>query len=271
MITSRDNPHLKHARAVRKGNVSDQMFIEGLRLGEEAVKAGVAITEVFYTSDFALEPRGKDLLTALKSRDIHPLIIPETLLDSITDTKSPQGIVILAKKPQSDGNTLSRRIAEKVNGLPLVVVLHEMNNPANLGAILRTAEAAGAAGAIVTNNSADPFSSKALRGAMGASLRLPIWHGAEFFESVEWAKRDQMTVACADIKGSFSYLEINWKKPHLLVIGSEAHGLTAEEIAVCDESFKIPMDAAVESLNAAVAAGIVLFEARRAVRNFDGQ
>ncbi len=275
MITSRDNPHLKHARAVRKGNVSNQMFIEGLRLGEEAVRAGVAITEVFYTSDFALEPRGKDLLTALKSRDIHPLMIPETLLDSITDTKTPQGIVILAEKPQSDGNTLSRRLAEKaenagnaekMNGLPLVIVLHEMNNPANLGAILRTAEAAGAAGAIVTNNSADPFSSKALRGAMGASLRLPIWHGAEFFESVEWAKRARMTVACADIKGSFSYLEINWKKPHLLVIGSEAHGLTAAEIAVCDESFKIPMDEGVESLNAAVAAGIVLFEARRQFR-----
>ena len=241
------------------------MFLEGLRLCEEGAQSGVAITAVFYTSDFALEARGKALLTELKNRDIHPLIIPEKILDSITDTRSPQGIVILAKKPQSGGDDLSARIGENSNSLSLVVVLHEMNNPSNLGAVLRTAEAAGAAGAIITSNSADPFSSKALRGAMGASLRLPVWYGAEFAEAVEWAKRNKMAVACAAVQAGLSYLEIDWQKPHALVIGSEAHGLSAEEIALCDESFSIPMEAPVESLNAAVAAGIILFEARRAV------
>jgi TrmH family RNA methyltransferase len=264
MITSRDNPHLKQARAVRKGKIPGQMFIEGLRLCEETVRSGTGITQVLYTSDFALEPRGKSLLAELKKRDIHPLIIPEKLLASITDTKSPQGIVILAEKPQSDGRFLAERAAEKSGGLSLVVVLHEINNPANLGAILRTAEAAGAAGVIITSNSADPFSPKALRGAMGASLRLPVWYGVEFFEAIEWAKSNRMTAACADIKGSLSYTEINWKEPHVLVIGSEARGLKPEEIALCDESFKIPMAEPVESLNAAVAAGIILFEARRA-------
>jgi len=264
MITSRDNPHLKHARAVRKGKVDGQMFIEGLRLCKEAAGSRIDITQVLYTSNFALEPRGRDLLAELKKRDIHPLLIPEKLLDSVTDTKSPQGIVILAEKPPSDGSVLRQRAAEKSGALSLVVVLHEINNPANLGAILRAAEAAGVTGVIITGNSADPFSPKALRGAMGASLRLPLWYGVSFSEAAQWAKSSGMTIACADVGGSFSYTEVNWKEPHALVIGSEAHGLNAEEIALCDESFRIPMAAPVESLNAAVAAGIILFEARRA-------
>jgi TrmH family RNA methyltransferase len=263
MITSRDNPHLKHARAVRKGKVSAEMFIEGLRLCEEAVKSNVAITSVLYTPDFAVEPRSKALLAELKNRGIDSLLVPEKLLDSVTDTSSPQGIVITAEKPVSDSSVLAGALA-RPGDMSLVVILHEMNNPANLGAILRTAEAAGAKGVIITKNSADPFSPKALRGAMGASLRLPVWYGAAFSEAVNWAKENEMTVACADVEGKTSYLDIDWQRPHALVIGSEAHGLSPDEIALCDESFMIPMAEPVESLNAAVAAGIVLFEARRA-------
>ena len=238
------------------------MFIEGLRLCEEAVRSNVAITSVLYTPDFAVEPRGKALLAELKTRGTDGLLVPEKLLDSVTDTSSPQGIVITAEKPAGDISRLSPR----PGALPLVVILHEMNNPANLGAILRTAEAAGAVGVIITKNSADPFSPKALRGAMGASLRLPVWYGAEFSEAVGWARQNEMMVACADINGKTSYLDVDWQKPCALVIGSEAHGLTADEIAMCDQSFMIPMAEPVESLNAAVAAGIVLFEARRQFR-----
>jgi TrmH family RNA methyltransferase len=259
MITSRDNPQLKHARAVRKGKVSAQMFIEGARLSEEAARSGVNITSVFYTSDFALDPRGKVLLAQLKDRNTETLLIPEKLLESLSDTNSPQGIVMLAEKPRSDESVMARR----PGSLSLVVILHEMNNPANLGAILRTAEAAGAGGIIVTKNSADPFSPKALRGAMGASLRLPLWCGLSFSEAIVWAKENGMRIACADTNGQVSYLDIDWHAPHALVIGSEAHGLRDAEIALCDESFQIPMAEPVESLNAAVAAGIVLFEARR--------
>ena len=89
------------------------MFLEGLRLCEEGAASGVTITAAFYTSDFALEPRGKALLTELKSRDIHPLIIPEKILDSITDTRSPQGIVILAKN-RSATETFCPPTSEKI-------------------------------------------------------------------------------------------------------------------------------------------------------------
>jgi TrmH family RNA methyltransferase len=265
MITSRDNPRLKHARAVRKGKISTEMFLEGLRLCEEAVRSDVRVTDALYTSDFALEPRGKTLLAELKARGIETLLIPEKLLDSVTDTPSPQGVVILAEKPQ---NPLDRfdALVKTPGGMSLLVILHEINNPANLGAILRTAEAAGALGLIVTKNSADPFSAKALRGAMGTSLRMPVWYGAEFAEAVDWAKQNKMAVACADVRGGVSYTDVDWQKPRALVIGSEANGLTPAEIALCDESFRIPMAEPSESLNAAVAAGVILFEARRQFR-----
>ncbi len=233
-----------------------------------AVGSNVAITSVLYTPDFAVEPRGKALLTELKKRGIEGLLVPEKLLDSVTDTSSPQGIVITAEKPVSSSVLTGALDMAQIRpgDLPLVMILHEINNPANLGAILRTAEAAGAIGVVITRNSADPFSPKALRGAMGASLRLPVWYGAEFSEAVDWARQNKMTVACADINGKTSYTAVDWQKPHALVIGSEAHGLTPEEITMCDESFHIPMAKTVESLNAAVAAGIVLFEARRQFR-----
>lgn len=264
MITSKDNPHLKHARAVRAGKIPDQMFIEGLRLCEEADNSGIGIVEVLYTSDFADDARGKALLARVKNRRLQSVLVADNLLDSVTDTKTPQGIVIIAEKPKADKDSFAKQLGEKSSDVPLVLILHEMNNPSNLGAILRTAEAAGAAGVIVTKKAADPFSPKSLRGAMGANLRMPIWDGANFSEAIEWAKGQNMLTVCADINGKSSYTEIEWKTPHALVIGSEAHGLSKEELALCDESFRIPMAAPVESLNAAVAAGIVLFEARRA-------
>jgi TrmH family RNA methyltransferase len=259
MITSRDNSHLKHARAVRGGKSPGEIFLEGLRLCEEAVRSGISITEVLYTSDLALEPRGKTLLAALRNIGSEPLLVPEKLLETVSDTNTPQGIVIIAARPAADRSALNIGRGE----LPLIVVLHEMNNPSNLGAVLRTAEAAGVRGVIVSKNSADPFSPKALRGAMGASLRLPVWHGAEFAEAVQYCKQNKMAVTCADVNGKLAYTEIDWQKPCALVIGSEAHGLSDADIALCDHSFRIPMAGPVESLNAAVAAGIVMFEARR--------
>src|ERR1044072_1509926 len=102
MITSRDNPHLKHARAVRKGKDSAEMFIEGLLLCEETLLSTVTVPMLLYTPDFAVEPRGKALLAELKTRGTDGLLVPEKLLDSVTDTSLPQGIVITAEKPAGD-------------------------------------------------------------------------------------------------------------------------------------------------------------------------
>lgn len=261
IITSRDNALAKRARAVRDGRVRDSIFLEGLRLCEEAWRAlGVdAITEVIYTERIAQDRRGARLLANLKSFDRRIVSASEAVFSSISDTKTPQGIVMLAARPDTGPGALLK----DRNAVPLIVVLHRVNNPSNAGAILRAAEAAGATAAVLTEGSADIFSPKALRGAMGSSLRLPLWTGARFQDAVEWCKGHSVKTVCTDLRAERAHTEIDWTGPAALVLGEEAAGLTPEEAAAADEALRIPMRPPVESLNVAVAAAIVLYEAAR--------
>ncbi|HYP51335.1 MAG TPA: RNA methyltransferase [Pyrinomonadaceae bacterium] len=261
-ITSRDNARLKHARAVRAGRVDGEIFVEGLRLAEEAAQF-LDITDFFYTPEFAETARGEELLK--NSHNFNRAAVSQKLLESISDTKTPQGAVLLARKPKTGRQILEEKL--KSISAPLFVVLHEINNPSNAGAILRTAEAAGAAGAILTRKSADVFSPKSLRGAMGAAFRLPLWTNADFNETINFFRANRIKTICADVRAEKKHTEIDWRAASALIVGSEARGLTPEEVGQIDEQTKIPMKAPVESLNAAVAAGIILYEAARQ-RNF---
>lgn len=252
-ITSRDNNKLKSVRKIRDGKVEDFIFIEGVRLVEEALKSNLKLSEVFISESFSAN---EYFLKRLESLQI--FTIPDKIFDSIADTKSSQGIVLIAKKPNNN-----KFLLDADNQKSLVILLHEINNPSNLGAILRTAEAFGVAGIITTRNSANVFSSKSLRGSMGASFRLPVWENADFDEVLDWAKLNKLKTISADINAEKSLTEINWNEKYLLVFGSEAHGLTVLEREKIDESVYIPMENNVESLNLAVACGIILFEAKR--------
>jgi TrmH family RNA methyltransferase len=257
-ITSRENLRLKHARAVRDGKISDEIFVEGLRLAEEAAQF-LEITQCFYTTEFAETDRGAELLK--KSNNIKTAIVSQKLLESISDTKTPQGVVLLARKPETGKQSLEAKLKSISN--PLFVVLHEINNPANAGAILRTAEAAGADGAILTRKTADVFSPKSLRATMGAAFRLSLWTNADFDETINFCRSNKIKTVCADVRAEKKHTEIYWRAASALLVGSEARGLTPEEISATDEQTKIPMKSPVESLNAAVAAGIILYEIAR--------
>lgn len=250
IITSKDNPRLKYARSVRDGKVRDQIFVEGLRLCEEVLKAEIEIIDVFFSTEFNKTERSENFLHNFPNANE----VPDQIFATISDTKSPQGIIVVAKKPRTE-NLLF------VDGHYLI--LHKLNNPANVGAILRTAEAAGISGVILTKGTADVFSTKALRGAMGASLRLPIWDKANFWDAIQFCQENDLKTVCADIRAKKSHTEIDWSESHAIIVGSEAHGLTDAEREMCDESLKIPMCEPVESLNVAVACGILLFEAKR--------
>jgi RNA methyltransferase, TrmH family len=259
IITSRDNALVKRARAVRDGKVREQIFVEGLRLCEEALQAlGVDdITDVIYTERIARDRRGARLLAKLKNFNARLASASESVFSSISDTKTPQGIVMLAARPNTGPSALLK------NEVPLIVVLHRINNPSNAGAILRAAEAAGATAVVLTEGSADIFSPKALRGAMGSSLRLPLWTGARFQEVVEWCGERGVKTICTDLRAERAHTEIDWTAPAALILGEEAGGLTPEEVASSDEALRIPMRPPVESLNVALAAAIVLYEAAR--------
>jgi TrmH family RNA methyltransferase len=260
-ITGRDNALARRARAVRDGKVRDSIFVEGLRLCEEALRAlgAEGIREVIHTERVAHDERGARLLGELKNSGTRIVAAGESVFSSLSDTKTPQGIVMLAARPDTGPGALLKNR----NVVPLIVVLHRVNNPANAGAILRAAEAAGATAAVLTEGSADIFSPKALRGAMGSSFRLPLWTGARFQEAVEWCKGRGLKTVCADLRAGRAHTEIDWSVPAALVLGEEAAGLTPEEAAAADEAIRIPMRPPVESLNVAVAAAIVLYEAAR--------
>jgi TrmH family RNA methyltransferase len=264
-ITSRDNQRLKFAGKVCDGRVKDAIFLEGLRLAEEVLRADLAISDVLFTENFRQTERGQIFLQKIESRIVNLAEVSEKIFNSLSDTKQPQGIIVIAAKPVTGKSVVENNLQAKNHRFPLVVLLHQINNPSNLGAILRTAEAVRIAGVILTENSADVFSPKSLRGAMGASLRLPIWTNADFFEVVRWAKENGLMPVCAEVSAEKSYLEIDWKMPRLLVFGSEAHGLSAKERKEVGESLVIPMENNVESLNLAVSCGVILFEANRQI------
>jgi TrmH family RNA methyltransferase len=261
VITSRDNSLVKHARAVRQGKIREQIFIEGLRLCEEAATALSvdSIKDVIYTERFAQDKRGAGLLKPLMSECKRATLVSEAVFASISDTKTPQGIVLLASRPDTQVGALLKSSKET----PLLVVLHKINNPSNAGAILRTVEAAGATGVILTEGTTDIFSPKALRGAMGSSFRLPLWTGASFDEALAFCRDKSIRTICADLEAERAHTLIDWTVPSALIVGAEATGLERAEIAMADETLKIPMRSPVESLNVAVATGVVLYEAAR--------
>jgi RNA methyltransferase, TrmH family len=262
IITSRDNSLLRQARAVREGKTTAQIFVEGLRLCEEALRSGLPIDAVIVSEELAEKQKWAETLERLSAVSQRVAVVSEKLLESVSYTKTPQGIVVLAPRPDTGEQHFAAAQREV-----LIVVMHRINNPVNVGAILRTAEAAGASGAITTQNTADPFSPKALRGAMGSAFRLPVWNGPTYEEAIGWCHEQNVQTVCADVHASASYDEVNWREPSALIVGPESSGLSAEEIAAAKASVRIPMRESAESLNVAVATGVLLYEAARQRRN----
>jgi RNA methyltransferase, TrmH family len=304
MIKSRHNPLAQRARAARDGRADGLIFVEGLRLCEEAARSGLAVSDVLYTARLAADPRGARLLEELRAAAPPPRAaessaentltpsritpsrvssshvsssritpspvapsrvapslseVSDDVLASVSDTKTPQGVVLLARRPATDLAGFERALPRK----PLVVVLHRVNNPANAGAMLRVAEAAGAAGVVATEGTADLLSAKSLRGAMGSAFRLPLWAGASFREVVGWCARRGVQTVSTDLDAELTHTEIDWTGARAILCGPEASGLTPDESAAADLRARIPMRPPVESLNVAVALAVVLYEAAR--------
>ena len=258
-ITSRDNSLLREARAVRDGKVDELIFVEGLRLCVEALKSQLDLEAVIASEELIRKDKAAAAFAELAKASRRVATVSEKLLESISYTHTPQGIVVLARRPESS----QQRLAASLQPNPLLVVLHEINNPVNVGAVLRTAEAAGADGIVVTSNTSDPFSPKSLRGAMGSAFRLPIWRQADFANVVQWCREKKISLVGSAANARVDHTDYDWTRATALLLGPESTGLTADELAATDQTVRIPMHGEVESLNVSVAAGILLFEAAR--------
>jgi len=264
-IESRDNPRLKLARKIRDAKEHEFVFVEGTRLAEEAVWSDLRIEFCLFDIQYLDYERGAALIEAVQQKTVELFELNEKLFSSVTDTISSQGIILICRRPRAERSAFERALEMRTNAMPLVVMLNEINNPTNLGAVIRTAEAANASGVIVSTKSADVFSPKALRGSMGSAFRVPLWAGAEPADVIDWAASQNFSTVGTSVSSERSYTEHDWTTPNLVIMGSEAHGIPNEIDERLDKRIRISIDERVESLNLAVAAGVILFEARRQV------
>lgn len=253
-ITSSKNPKIQQVRALltQRGERerTARFVIEGVRLCEEALTAGWIPELVLFSS--SISARGIGLVSQLKAGSIPVEEVDQRLLERLSDTQTSQGI--LAVVPQ-----VKKSIPDDWNFL---LILDGLRDPGNLGAIFRTAAAAGVQGCLLTPGTADPFAPKVVRAGMGAHFRLPIQF-AEWEEISSLAARRKARIWIADSNRGEVFWQTDLRGPLALVIGGEAEGAQAAAYTVADGLVHIPMPGASESLNAAVAASIMIFEVVR--------
>jgi TrmH family RNA methyltransferase len=262
IIASAANEKLKFARRVRDGREDAWIFVEGERLVEECLQSGLGLQGGFYSP--GLSDRGRAILEELAARQCPLYQITDPLMADLADTVHPQGIVVLAGRPVV---TLQEAIA---GAQPLIVCLDAIQDPGNLGSMLRTAEAAGATGVIALKGCAAAFSPKVLRSAMGSAFRLPVAVDVTIEDFLAVLARFGIRIIATAATGEIAYDAYDWRQPTALLLGNEARGVRAELLERCDARLRIPLRPPVESLNVAAAAAVLLFEAERKRRSESG-
>ena len=252
-IASRQNPVVKQFRAAAEGS-GGRMLLDGSHLLEDAIAAGLEIEIVaLVEGDSQVAALGE---TAAR-RGSRLVAVTSHVLDAISPVRQPSGIVAIARRPSV---SLDDALA---GGPQLVLMLSEVQDPGNVGAVIRAAEACGATGLVTSAGTADPFGPKALRGSMGSAFRLPIASPRDLVVAVEAARVRGLRVYAAVPRGGTPLPACNFREPGAVLLGSEGAGLPRHLIACADAQLTIPMAARVESLNVATAAALIVYEAQR--------
>lgn len=256
-IAGHHNPRVKELRlAFRRGALTPhgECAIEGVKLIEEALRSGQRVTGIFFSESG--RAAANKLLPQISSR-VEPLLLPDSLFKSIVPSDSPQGVAALVKVRIWSQEQLLER-AE----LGVFLVAAGIQDPGNLGTMLRSAEAFGAAGVFLTEGTVGLFNPKVLRGSAGSAFRLPVLRIGSGELIPELKHRGVRLLAASSHKGT-ALPEVAWTLPLAIFIGNEGAGLPRDLMHQIDETIVIPQAAQVESLNAGVAASIVLYEAGR--------
>ena len=256
-ITSRHNPIVARYRAAARAEAADIVLLDGVHLAAEAMASGVALREAAVSVGAADRPDVHEIVQRLMAARVPVTPVTSSVMDALSPLRSASGIVALAERPSTDAGAVFEGAA------CLVIVAVDVQDPGNLGAIVRVAEAAGASGLIAAGACADPFGWKALRGSMGSALRLPIAVQPDAAAAIEAARRHGCRVAAAVPRQGRSMLELDYTGAIAVLVGGEGSGLPPSIVAAADERLTIPMQPPVESLNAAVTAALILYEARR--------
>lgn len=277
MITGIHNAQVQRViQYLNKGKKrkTDGVFVvEGIKMITEAPSASVV--QLFVSASFArrmerdrhrvppVQGRRGEMKRKEENRIFSLPVKPEVVSDEVfarmSDTQSPQGVLAVLKQP---GYTLEQ-ILDGGKKAPLLLLLEHLQDPGNLGTILRSAEGAGVSGVILSADSVDLFNPKVVRSTMGAIFRLPFFYAENFSQTICEIKKKGIRIFAADLEGSRDYDLEDYTAPSAFLIGNESSGLSEEAKALADRRIFIPMEGKLESLNAAVSAAVLVYEGAR--------
>jgi len=253
-IQKRTDALVKHLRLIRDGKEKKLIFAEGSNLLEELLKSKLKIRSVFCLRE--TEAKVRKVLNKYQPADFPPIhLLAPSVMEFVSDLTTPPGIVTTAERPLALKNDLPS------SGNPLILILNGLQLPQNVGALVRTAEAAGVTEIWLTANCADLFNPKALRASAGSAFRVPYRTFANLSSATQILSSAGINVFGASQSGLLTYDEVDWTVGTALAVSREGSGFSALEMKELKNTVKIPMRGMVESLNVGIAAGICLFEA----------
>jgi TrmH family RNA methyltransferase len=254
-ITSPSNPLLKQIRGLheRRAREKSRLFlVEGAKPVAEAFEKRLRIKDVVVSNAYlSAHP---DVVHGADLKAIS--VVDDKLFKEISTTTTPAGVLAVAEMPQYVFADLFQS-----NRTPLIVVAHAIQDPGNLGTIIRAALAASVTGIVLTKGTVDPFNPKVVRGAMGALFALPIVCDVDYPEAAAQLKERGLRVFACQPGAERNYFQVDWRQPAAIALGNEGQGFSPADLQQADELISIPMNPQSESLNVAVSAAIVLFSA----------
>lgn len=258
-IRSKDNPLVRQVRSLRhaKFRRSSGLYpVEGVRLVEDAARAGVPMPVALVSPRLVRTQRGRMLAELLMGLAARLAAIPDSLMASLHETRTHQGVVAVVARHEVPLEQFPPKAAHAV------VLAHRVQDPGNLGAILRSVDAAGADGVITTPETVDPFNPKTVRTAMGSLFRVPVSVATSLDQAVARCRVRGMRIIAAHLEGP-PLPECDFCHPFALIMGREGEGLTQADLETADQTVSIPMREGADSLNVGAAAAVLLYEAAR--------
>ena len=260
LIQSNKNSVFKYAKSLqikKYRDISNQYLIEGLKIVKEAISSNARLSMILFSSEQSENNDIKDILAKAESLALHIYQVDKRIFKDIAETESSQGIISIVDKPVYKLND----VLDKEN--LRIILLDEVSDPGNLGTIIRTADACNYDAVLLSKGCVDVYNSKTVRAAMGSLFHLPIIQNIEIKETVELLKKNFVTVYGAHVHNGEACYDVSYDGSFAVVIGNESMGLSKESLDSIQNMIRIPMPGHAESLNASVAASIIMYESIR--------
>ena len=253
VITSKDNEMIKNIKKLKEKKYRDEenkFLVEGIKMVQEAIDENAKIAKIVICEDCINDGSIKqELLYEIAKHDC--IYVSEKVFQTITEVSSPQGILAVIEKENGEDNISYDE--------DIIVVLDGIQDPGNLGTIIRTLDSVNLKQIILSEKTADPYNPKVVRSTMGAIYRVNMIRSKNIVETIKNIKKHKYDIVATSLQTDKSIYDIDYKKK-VIVIGNEANGISKEVLELANEKVKIPMLGKTESLNAAVATGIILYE-----------